>query len=702
MSSSRALAAQAKAAEQRGDLDEAVRLFVQAQEFEEAGRVLVAKGDFSRAGRVLFRAVGLPLERMAEADAAQKKLAVKAGICLARANEVQPAVAVFVAAGDLQRAVDTLSRAGDTVGAAKLRAQMQSTSTDTRVGGMTVQASASKFVDARRLEEKGDAESALAQYIQAKAYLEAGRLARTLGKFEQAAELFEQGGLFYEAAVCFHDLGDARRCLSSLLRVPKEHARYRGSCVKAISIALSFGELGFELDQLVGRFVSTGPQSQDEIDAFVNLGSLYERVGFPENARECYRKVLERQPNHPVQNRLRELDAAMRGSNMVYAQILREDSAFRGDTGRQRALSVEEPVSSTFAVRAELTELPELPQLPGQRKRGGEPQTTHAATMVGAVAPSANQPDARGFGREPSTDARLQPAPPQVSAPAPTPPASGPLELNEGTVIADRYRLEKKLGQGGTAAVFRAIDLELEEEVAIKIFTLPVDDPDLLRRFKQELSVARKLSHPNVVRLHDIGTHRGFRFLTMEVLQGEDLASVLAKGPLALPAALDYLIQAASGLALAHSYGIVHRDIKPENFFVTKEGVLKVMDFGIAKKESASKRTQAGFVAGTPPYMSPEQINGFADVTALADIYSLGIVAYEMCAGVLPFVHEELMPLLVMHMTEPPVPPNVHNPALPHMLNGLILRLLEKNPQKRVPSMNELVDLLNRVKPLLR
>jgi tetratricopeptide (TPR) repeat protein len=726
MSSSRALSAQAKAAEQRGDLDEAVRLYVQAQDFEEAGRVLVAKGDYSRAGRVLYRAVGLPLERMFEADAAQKKLAVKAGICLARANETQPAVAVFIAAGDLQRAVDTLSRAGDTVGAAKVRAQMQG-SADVRVGGLSAQASAGKYVDARRLEERGDAEGALAQYIQGKAYSDAGRLSRTLGKLEQAADLFEQGGLFYEAAVCFHDLNDLRRCLSALLRVSKEHARYRGACVKAISIALSFGELGFELDQLVSRFVSTGPQSQDELDAFVNLGSLYERVGFPENARECYRKVLERQPNHPVQNRLRELEAALRGSNMVYAQILREDSAFRGDTGRQRALS-EDPVSSTFAVRAELSELPELPDL---KKKGSSdvsepkprvPAASPASTLIGSAGPGhpsldrSLPPGPRAQSLEPP---RPEPQPrvqPQQSAvptqafqgaaapvPAATPPTtSGLLELTPGALIAERYRLEKKLGQGGTAAVFRATDLELEEEVAIKIFTMPVDDPDLVRRFKQELSVARKLSHPNVVRLHDIGAHRGFRFLTMEVLQGEDLASVLTHGPLALPVALDYLMQAASGLALAHSYGIVHRDIKPENFFITTQGVLKVMDFGIAKKESAQKRTQAGFIAGTPPYMSPEQINGFADVTALADVYSLGVVAYEMFAGVLPFVHEELMPLLVMHMSETPRAPNEHNPELPDPLNALILRLLEKKPDKRVQSMKELVELLSGIKPLLR
>jgi serine/threonine protein kinase len=268
-------------------------------------------------------------------------------------------------------------------------------------------------------------------------------------------------------------------------------------------------------------------------------------------------------------------------------------------------------------------------------------------------------------------------------------------------LIADRYRLEKQIGQGGTAMVFRAHDMELEEEVAIKVFTVVVDDPDLIRRFKQELSVTRQLSHPNIVRLHDIGTHRGFRFITMEILQGTDLASVLQKGPLPLAHSLEYLVQAASALQLAHERGIVHRDIKPENFFVTTQNVLKVMDFGIAKKAQSQKLTQAGFIAGTPPYMSPEQISGFSAVNHLADIYSLGIVAYEMFAGSLPFIHDEMMPLLLMHMTETPQPPIERNAKIPKPLNELILRLLEKDPAMRVQSMRDLGEELTRLKPLV-
>jgi serine/threonine-protein kinase len=583
-----------------------------------------------------------------------------------------------------------------------LRAQL-SNPTDTRMSAHSQQGSAGTFVDARRLEERGDAEGALALYIKAKAFSDAGRVARGLGRFVQAGELFEEGGFFYEAAVCFHDSGDLRRCFGMIVRVPREHARYRASCVKAIALAAQFGELGFELDQLVSRFLSTGPQSNDEIEAFFSLGRLYQKVGFPDNARECFRKIVDKQPEHAAASLLRDLEESTRGSNLVYDRILREDSAFRGETTSRHRAFLEEPVSSSFAVRAELAELPELPEL----KRPAGPARAAAPTPATAVPtqPAAPRvPFATPAPRTAETQiaaGRPSSRPPSATAiEAPTAPAA--LNLVSGSVIADRYRLERQLGQGGTAVVFLATDLELEEEVAIKIFTLAVDDPDVVRRFKQELSVARKLSHPNIVRLHDIGAHRGFRFLTMEMLAGEDLASLLAKGLLPPRRALDYLTQAASGLSVAHAAGIVHRDIKPENFFVTKQGVLKVMDFGIAKKQSAQKRTQAGFVAGTPPYMSPEQINGFADVTSLADMYSLGIVAYELFTGVLPFQHEELMPLLVMHLTQAPAPPLTHNPKLPAQLNTLILRLLAKAPADRVQSMDELVEQLAHVRALIK
>jgi eukaryotic-like serine/threonine-protein kinase len=515
--------------------------------------------------------------------------------------------------------------------------------------------------------------------------------------------------------VCWSEAQDLRRCLDTLVRIPRDHPRYRGCALKAIELSAQFGQIGFELDQFVARFVSTGPENTQEVEGFATLGRLYAQHGFPDNARECFRKVLAVAPQHAAAKMLQDLDREAKGSHLAFDKIAREDAAFHGDAP-QKAAWGKGPVAQS------LPDLPDLPPLPG----GGapalpfHPNAAMARTELGmAPAPrpaTGPQPAAQAahqtaLGAAPVPAQRPGSGQPLGSAPAPAPntglvdrpPAAeqGGLDLSVGSVIADRYRLEKQIGQGGTASVFRVHDLELEETVALKVFTVVIDDPDLIRRYKQELSVARQLSHPNIVRLHDIGTHRGYRFLTMELLSGTDLSGTLNNGRLTLVKAMDYLAQACHGLQLAHERGIVHRDVKPENFFVTDKGVLKVMDFGIAKSAQAQKRTQAGFIAGTPPYMSPEQISGFADVTHLADLYSLGIVAYEMLTGEMPFMHEEMMPLLMMHLTQAPKPPRERNPKIPSALNDLVLRLLEKDPKMRVQSCRELAEELARIRPLV-
>src|SRR5207253_9210070 len=150
--------------------------------------------------------------------------------------------------------------------------------------------------------------------------------------------------------------------------------------------------------------------------------------------------------------------------------------------------------------------------------------------------------------------------------------------------------------------------------------------------------------------------------------------------------ALGYLLQACHGLQAAHDAGVVHRDVKPDNFFVTGDGVLKVMDFGIAKQHATPGVTVAGSIAGTPMYMSPEQISNFSTVSHLTDIYALGVCAYEMFTGKVPFNHPELVPLLMMHVNSPPEPPRKLNPSIPESLEAVILRLLAKDPAQRVQS----------------
>jgi serine/threonine-protein kinase len=339
------------------------------------------------------------------------------------------------------------------------------------------------------------------------------------------------------------------------------------------------------------------------------------------------------------------------------------------------------------------------------------PAAAYPAAAYPAASPSPSPPGAMYSPGPAYAPAAPAPAPavptpapvaPAPAAPAPAPaPAAEAAVLGEGGLVAGRYRLEKKIGQGGMASVYRARDLELEETLAIKFFAPAAQDDQMLSRFKSEVTLSRQLNHPNIIRLYDIGTYGTYKFITMELLEGSDLHHVMGERPMDFRLALDYLIQACGALQLVHDRGVIHRDIKPDNFFVTREGVLKVMDFGIAKRPFQKGVTVAGMIAGTPEYMAPEQVNDFSSVSHLADIYALGIIAYRMFTGTLPFVHAELMPLLVMHVTERPEPPRKRNPAIPAALEALVLKLLEKLPAKRPQSCREIAAQLADIKAKL-
>jgi DNA-binding response OmpR family regulator len=277
--------------------------------------------------------------------------------------------------------------------------------------------------------------------------------------------------------------------------------------------------------------------------------------------------------------------------------------------------------------------------------------------------------------------------------------AAATLPPGVGSVVAARYRLERLLGTGATATVFEAEDIELRERVAIKIFNQS-EDEDALARFKRELSVSRQMVHPNIVRVYELGSHEGMRYFTMELLEGVDLRTrMVAKPPFV--ALLDYLLQACTGLQAAHDRGVVHRDIKPENFFVTTSDVLKIMDFGIAKRAASTSVTVVGTMAGTPAYIAPEQITGFSSVTSAADLYSLGVIAYEMFTRSLPFDHEDTYPLMMMHIGDEPEPARKRNPAIPSDLEGVIAKLMAKKPEDRFKTASEvgrrLVEIRNRL-----
>lgn len=345
---------------------------------------------------------------------------------------------------------------------------------------------------------------------------------------------------------------------------------------------------------------------------------------------------------------------------------------------------------------------PREPTLPGVGPERATPAPVRATPAAAAPALSRPGPNAAGRSAAAIAPELSAPAldaaaffPPAARTPAPSAPVES-IELPDaGTIVSSRFRLDRSIGQGGTAYVFQATDLELKVTVAIKFIRREIADANLLERFKAEVTLSRQLNHPNIIRLYDLGSHQGLKYITMELLEGSDLHRVIGSTALELAQGLDLLTQACSGLQAVHDAGVIHRDVKPENLFVTSEGVLKVMDFGLAKRYQVPGQTVAGMLAGTPEYMSPEQIKEFSKVTHQADIYSLGCIAYRMFTGVLPFQCSELVPMLVAHLTDPPTPPRKHNPRLPSQLERLILDMMEKKPSERPGSCREIVERLS-------
>ncbi len=275
-------------------------------------------------------------------------------------------------------------------------------------------------------------------------------------------------------------------------------------------------------------------------------------------------------------------------------------------------------------------------------------------------------------------------------------PGGSALRFAVGTVLAGRYELKEKVGQGGMGVVYRAHDRELDEEVAVKFLV-----PDLLAsggrsvdRFKQEIKVARRVSHHNIVRTHDFGEADGTPFISMEYVVGVTLKDLVARvGPVPLGVGLRIAKEICQGLDAAHREGIIHRDVKPHNVLILPDkGELKIMDFGIARASRihAPGTTVAGTIIGTPAYMSPEQALGKpADMRS--DIYSLGVLFFEMFLGRLPFSGDTAMEVLHHHIQTPPPPARSLNPGFPVGLETVIQRCLAKDPADRYPSVSDIL-----------
>ncbi len=276
---------------------------------------------------------------------------------------------------------------------------------------------------------------------------------------------------------------------------------------------------------------------------------------------------------------------------------------------------------------------------------------------------------------------------------------AGGQRLRPGALFAHRYEVKELIGEGGMGVVYRAFDRELQEPVAIKTLRSEAlaADGAALERFKQEIRLARRIAHRNVVRTYDLGEVDGVYYLTMEFVEGTSLKQLIAsRGRLPVPVAVTIGKQLCRALDVAHEQGIIHRDIKPQNIVVEPSGFLKVMDFGIARlahSPAGAGLTREGTSVGTPDYMSPEQLAGM-ELDPRSDLYAAGVVLFECVAGRVPFEAETTWALIAKHLEEEPPDPRRLNPDVPEGLVAVILRALAKRPEDRFRNAAEMHDAL--------
>jgi serine/threonine-protein kinase len=263
--------------------------------------------------------------------------------------------------------------------------------------------------------------------------------------------------------------------------------------------------------------------------------------------------------------------------------------------------------------------------------------------------------------------------------------------LNVASALEERYQVMRELGRGGMGIVFQAYDKQLNEPVAIKILSpFLSNDSEALERLKREVSAARRVTHSNVIRIHDIGETKGLHYVSMEYFPGDNLKDYLRRNRnLSFMQAYQIASQICEGVEAAHRQGVVHRDLKPQNVIIDARNQIKIIDFGLAHSAHLKGMTATGLIMGTPEYMSPEQVSG-TKVDERTDMYSLGVILYELFTGRVPFTGDSAIAIGFMQMKDPPPPPTGVNPQLSPQIEAVILRALEKDPVRRYQTIAEL------------
>ena len=579
-----------------------------------------------------------------------------------------------------------------------------------------------------RWETAQEHERAAEAYQRARRPRDAARCYAALGKSQLAAAAYSRAGDHAAAAAQYLKnrqrvaaaaelvaAGDRAEATKVLMQVADNSPEREPATLQLVPLLLEQGQAEEALRRLrqlpqvrPSSLTATADRALPARERLYWMGRVYEQLGKFDQAETCYRELADPAVEY--------LDALAR--LVALRERLRPAAAAPADAGMTPPPYT---VSSTLAAAAQLTQQPHLsPQAAASTATGGSARVTPgppppppaAAGSPAARRPTTDELATHATTAYPSSAAAAAAAaaaeqwppgsvalPPQSQRGGPEPPPAGskrPLgTLNVGQVLAGRFQILAELGQGGMGRVYKARDFELGDLVAIKILSSAPDDGSVdAERLLREVQICRKITHPNVVRVFDLGRHEGAIFIIMELLEGQVLVDLIdpdRRPPIARVKTI--LSEIASGLQEAHALGVVHRDLKPENVILTATR-LKILDFGIARMTGFDKRlTQVGFALGSPLYMSPEQIQGIT-LDSRSDLYSLGVLAFALLAGREPFDGANSTAIAIQHLQQPPPDLRSVRPDLPPGWNEVVTKLLAKRPEDRYQSSEEVIAAL--------
>jgi tetratricopeptide (TPR) repeat protein len=644
-----------------------------AGRFYEAAQVFSGADDPATAARA-FEAELARMNRRRTPPDARRHVVRWASHFHVKAGNASRAAQLLEAAGEPQRAAQVLAAAGQAVAAAEiyLAAGLRQEAVETLVaaelyaqGAAICERAEEHLLAARLYERASDPGASSRSYERAHRWADAARTAVVDGAHARAGQMFTRAREHLNAGRSFLAAELPDEAIKSLALIRSRDEAYVPA-VRAVVDALELkGDMSFAAERFLNEFLFR-PLDDEAAGLVYRLAVVYEQGEFWETAQELLEKLRRHDSAYrDVDQRLRHVIARQRDSAAVYKQVLKEDFDYEEQTRR-------------MAERRQRLAMPEgdLESFPDLDAEQGEPDPPP-------------RPDRREVA--PPDEADGAPRPPEAALTRTWSPGSSLVRLEPGTRLGERYELLDRLGAGGRGAVFKARDHELDELIAIKVIHPTEVTERSLAQFRSELKLARKLGHRNVVRLFDIGEVEGMRFITMEYIDGPDLERVIddANGRLEIRHALGLLAQICAGLGAAHELGVIHRDIKPSNVMLLTDGTVRLLDFGIARLVDVDGMTRTGLAYGTPMYMSPEQIQGERDLDTRSDLYSLGVLMFNLFTGRLPFEKEEAFQLLLAHVSEPPPSPGFYRPDLPAAIETVILRLLEKSPDDRYATCDE-------------